>query len=318
MQVTTVRALSSPTPGLVAAEPARQGEAAVGAEAAASASVDGPAEEQPIAKAGQLPASPAAEALSKIHERIAAALATGNDTGGALAPDIQRELAHLLGLLPQVAAAGDPLLLGSVDLALSSLLGSSPNVVFARETRLNIAQRLGVYPSLRWALTSSPIPAVRVMTGLLMVLGLALPLLAVTVYLLRAHFAHLNSPDLDLDDLILFGIFGAAGSVVSIMVRIDEFNRWPPDPSILFLTGLFKPIIGFFFAIFVLLTLNSGIVQISLTAERQAYFFMAICFIAGFSERFARDIATQTESIFPGSAEQSDRSDRRPVRQAQQ
>ena len=37
------------------------------------------------------------------------------------------------------------------------------------------------------------------------------------------------------------------------MVRIDEFNRWPPDPSILFFTGLFKPIIGFFFAIFVLL-----------------------------------------------------------------
>jgi hypothetical protein len=92
------------------------------------------------------------------------------------------------------------------------------------------------------------------------------------------------------------------------MVRLDEFNRWPPDPSILFFTGLFKPIIGFLFAIFVLLVLNSGIVQISLAEERQAYFFMATSFIAGFSERFARDIATQAESFFPGSAEQPGRS----------
>jgi hypothetical protein len=302
MQMTAAREPNSPTPAFVAAEPTLEGEAAVRAEEAAPARVDSPAE----------------EAFSKIHDRIAAALATGNDGAGALAPDIQRELAHLLALLPHVAASGDRLLLGSVDLTLSSLLGSSPNVVFARETRLNVAQRLGIYPSLRWALTTSPIPAVRVMTGLLIVLGLAIPLLAVTVFLLRAHIAHLNSPTLDLDDLILFGIFGVAGSVVSIMVRIDEFNRWPPDPSILFFTGLFKPIIGFFFAIFVLLVLNSGIVQISIAEERQEYFFLAIAFIAGFSERFARDIATQTESIFPGSAGQSDRSAPGAVSRAQQ
>jgi hypothetical protein len=97
------------------------------------------------------------------------------------------------------------------------------------------------------------------------------------------------------------------------MVRIDEFNRWPPDPSILFFTGLFKPIIGFFFAIFVVLVLNSGIVQIGIAEERQVYFFLAISFIAGFSERFARDIATQTEAFFQGSAEQPGRPARRVI-----
>jgi hypothetical protein len=308
MQVTAALSPSSPMPTLVVADPALQGKAEVRAEEEAPTRVNGAANHQPTATAGTVPDGHADEALSMIHDRIIAALTTGNDGAGTLAPNIQRELARLLGLLPHVAARSDRLLLGSVDLALSSLLGSSPSVAFARETRLNIAQRLGIYPSLRWALTSSPIPAVRVMTGLLIVLGVAIPMLAVTVFLLRAHVADLNSPTLDLDDLILFGIFGAAGSVISIMVRIDEFNRWPPDPSILFFTGLFKPIIGFFFAIFVLLALNSGIVQISLTEERQAYFFMAIAFIAGFSERFARDIASQTESIFPGSAGQSDRS----------
>jgi hypothetical protein len=295
--VTATRPPNGPTLGLVAAEPAPQGEAAIGADEAATARVDRPTD----------------EALSEIHAQIATALATLNNGDRALASNIQRELAHLLALLPHVAGSGDHLLIGSVRLALASLLGSHPNVVFARDTRLHVAQRLGIYPSLRWALMSSPIPAVRVMTGLLIVVALAIPLAALTVFLLRAHLEHLNSPTLDLDDFILFGIIGAAGSVVSIMVRIDEFNRWPPDPSILFFTGLFKPVIGFFFAIFVVLVLNSGIVQVGIAEERQVYFFLAISFIAGFSERFARDIATQTEAFFQGAAEQPGRPARRVV-----
>jgi len=295
--MTATRAPNGPTLGLVAAEPAPQGEVVIGADEAATARVDRLTD----------------EALSEIHGQIATALATPDNTDRTLASNIQSELAHLLALLPHVAASGDHLLIGSVRLALSSLIGCHPNVIFGRNTRLHVAQRLGIYPSLRWALMSSPIPSVRVMTGLLVLVALALPLLVATVYLLRAHFEHLNEPTLDLDDFILFGIFGVAGSVVSIMVRIDEFNRWPPDPSILFFTGLFKPIIGFFFAIFVLLALNSGIVQIGIAEERQVYFFLAISFIAGFSERFARDIATQTEAFFQGSGEQPGRPARRAM-----
>src|SRR6185436_14273987 len=108
-----------------------------------------------------------------------------------LASNIQSELAHLVALLPHVAASGDHLLISSVRLALSSLLGSHPNVIFGRNTRLHVAQRLGIYPSLRWALMSSPIPSVRVMTGLLVVVALALPLAGLTVGLLRAHLEHL-------------------------------------------------------------------------------------------------------------------------------
>lgn len=302
--MTAARGPNVSNPGFVVAEPVRQGDAADGSVEAARGPLDGSAGEQPMAMAAQPTAIPADDMLGEIQDRIAGALAARSDGAGALAPDIQRELAQLLGLLPLIAASGDRFLIGSVKLALSCLLENNSNVVFARETRLNIAQRLGIYPSLRWALTSSPIPAVRVMTGLICVLALAIPVLGITVILLRAHIAHLASGNMDLDDLILYGIFGAAGSVVSIMVRIDEFNRWPQDPSILFFTGLFKPIIGFFFAMFVLLALNSGIVQITIAEDRQAYFFMAISFIAGFSERLARDIATQTESLFPGAGGQ--------------
>jgi len=58
-------------------------------------------------------------------------------------------------------------------------------------------------------------------------------------------------------------------------------------------------------------------VQISIAEDRQAYFFMATCFIAGFSERFARDIATQTESFFPGAGGQPGRSPRHSARRPQ-
>lgn len=299
--MTVAPAPSSSNSGSDAAQPAIQVEVADGGVLAL---VDNSTNSQQLATPDLVPALPAEEVLGKFHDRITTALATGNDQGGPLSPQIQRELANLLGLLPNIAASGNPLLLGAFDLALSSLLGSNPNVVFAREARLNLAQRLGIYPSLKWALTSSPIPAVRVMTGLLIVVTMAIPMLGATVFLLRAHFADLNGPAVDLDDLLLFGIFGAAGSVVSIMVRIDEFNRWPPDPSILFFTGLFKPIIGFWFAIFVLLVLNSGIVQISAGEDRQIYFYLAISFIAGFSERFARDIVMQTESLLQTSGQQ--------------
>lgn len=314
--MTSAPALNTTPPGFDVDDPTPRGGAIVEAETVVLPRVHVPADELPVISSGQVPGSASSEAINKLHERVDAALASGADGSGPLPSSVQRELGHLVGLLPHVAASGDQLLINALDLTLSSLLGSNPNVVFARETRLNIAQRLGIYPSLWWALTSTSVPAVRVMTGLLVVVILAIPLLVTTVFLLRAHFAHLNEPTLDIDDIILFGVFGAAGSVVSIMVRIDEFNRWPPDPSILFFTGLFKPIIGFFFAIFVLLVLNSGIVQISVAEARQAYFFMAICFIAGFSERFARDIVAQTESLFPTSGEQPGRPARRAVRRA--
>ncbi|HZO24987.1 MAG TPA: hypothetical protein VFH48_03230, partial [Chloroflexota bacterium] len=177
--MTAARGPNISNPGFVVAEPVRQDDAADGSVEAARGPLDGPAGEQPMAMAAQPTAIPADDMLGEIQDRIAGALAARTDGAGALAPDIQRELAQLLGLLPLIAASGDRFLIGSVKLALSCLLENNSNVVFARETRLNIAQRLGIYPSLRWALTSSPIPAVRVMTGLICVLALAIPVLGI-------------------------------------------------------------------------------------------------------------------------------------------
>jgi hypothetical protein len=65
-------------------------------------------------------------------------------------------------------------------------------------------------------------------------------------------------------------------------------------PFVLFLTGLFKPMIGVLFALFVFTANHAGIVAIPVGQSNYNAFLFALSFIEGFSERFVRDIATST------------------------
>jgi hypothetical protein len=58
------------------------------------------------------------------------------------------------------------------------------------------------------------------------------------------------------------------------------------------------PIIGMSFAMFVFACLNAGIFPLPLKwmAPAAGYFFLALAFVSGFSERFAQDIASRAES----------------------
>ncbi len=49
------------------------------------------------------------------------------------------------------------------------------------------------------------------------------------------------------------------------------------------------------FALFVFALINSGLIPLVVKLESADYFFMAISFLAGFSEHFARDIVTTIE-----------------------
>ena len=95
---------------------------------------------------------------------------------------------------------------------------------------------------------------------------------------------------------VLVAIAGAVGSAVSIMVRIQDFMHLKnTDPSVLFFTGFFKPIIGTAFALFVFAILSSGLIPVTIDPAKARYFFAALAFVSGFSERFAKDVATRTE-----------------------
>ncbi|MEA5596902.1 hypothetical protein [Rivularia sp. UHCC 0363] len=108
---------------------------------------------------------------------------------------------------------------------------------------------------------------------------------------------------------------GALGSAVSIIVRANKFiEQGKEGQSDLFFTGFFRPIVGMSFAIFAVALIESGvfsgIFQISANENRTIYLYMAIAFVAGFSERLVEDVVLKTENTLTGFSSHSSRSDK--------
>jgi hypothetical protein len=66
---------------------------------------------------------------------------------------------------------------------------------------------------------------------------------------------------------------------------------------------MFKPVIGASFAMFVFSVLHAGLIPITIQDDKASYFFLALAFVSGFSERFARDIANNAERQVAGSGD---------------
>jgi hypothetical protein len=115
----------------------------------------------------------------------------------------------------------------------------------------------------------------------------------------------------DLTNLFLLSIIsGACGSIISILTRIDEYknkdeNEEYEDSILPIVIGIIKPIVGAGFGVLVFAIIASQILPISLghtnDQKRQDLrwlSFVAITFVAGFSERLVKDIISQTEEQF--------------------
>jgi hypothetical protein len=109
---------------------------------------------------------------------------------------------------------------------------------------------------------------------------------------------------INLSLLLIVVIGGALGSSISVIVRAQNFvKERRAEPLSLFFTGLLKPIVGIAFAIFIFAALESGLVSVGNREQtNRTYLYLAIAFIAGFSERFVQDILVKTEqTIIPPS-----------------
>lgn len=100
---------------------------------------------------------------------------------------------------------------------------------------------------------------------------------------------------------------GAVGSFVSVIVRANDFIEHQEQNHLdLFLVGFFRPVVGMAFAIFLMAVLESGVISgiISVDAverDRKIYFYIAVSFVAGFSERLIKDIMGKTENLVSGN-----------------
>jgi hypothetical protein len=202
--------------------------------------------------------------------------------------------------------------LDRAEYVITELLSPSPNLVLAERLTRQLVRRVGGRPMrfLRKALLLT-LPQVAVVLGLLGSILIFGP----SGYLLAGLAEHQLAGQgvvakLDIAEVIWVGLVGAHGSALSIIVRLRDFND-RQRPLVSFFTGLFKPFIGMSFAQLSYALLKSGLLPIKVPLTTWVY--IALGFLAGFSERLAKDLISVGEQVgFRGprhSGGKSDKSD---------
>ncbi len=214
--------------------------------------------------------------------------------------DTQKEAAQLLSLLSILNSPEDSHYVNMIEIAIEGLVTEKPNLIFAEEVRQKITRDIesktranSIINPVRF-ITRSKSPSIRIVFGMGVLLYFAIPLI-----IIYNPWSQMPAKVLDIPTglLLMVAFFGSVGSIVSIMVRIQDFSKVSEvDDAVLFFTGFFKPIVGAAFALFIFGVLKAGIIPVTIKQETESYFFMALSFLAGFSERFAKDVASTAES----------------------
>ncbi|NEP17919.1 MAG: hypothetical protein F6J97_13610 [Leptolyngbya sp. SIO4C1] len=130
-------------------------------------------------------------------------------------------------------------------------------------------------------------------------------LMAETNSTIRAVLA--NSLDNNVMLVALVVSFGALGSAVSVIVRSQQFIEQAGQKD-LFLVGFLRPLVGMAFAVFIFALIESGIFANLIRLNQPedidtTQLYVAIAFIAGFSERLVMNVVTRTEDTITGSSD---------------
>jgi hypothetical protein len=110
----------------------------------------------------------------------------------------------------------------------------------------------------------------------------------------------LFSPD-DVLRIAWVGFVGAQGAAVSLIIRLASLVQDDQPPILHFLNGLLKPFVGMTFAHLSYMVLASGLVAKPEFQDRDIYFYVSVAFVAGFSERFAKDLVERIPGSGAGS-----------------
>jgi hypothetical protein len=130
-----------------------------------------------------------------------------------------------------------------------------------------------------------------------MVFGLVALLVGVVVVGLLAHGDLLKEP------LLAAPLAGGAGALVSVMTRMTRGQlvvNYESGRRTIRLIGAMRPVIGALFGGALYLLLAGGLVTLAQTPENDAtkllYFYTAIAFLGGFSERWVQDVVAGAET----------------------
>ena len=212
-------------------------------------------------------------------------------------PQVQQLLGRLSGTLSYLPRLKNAEInVAQAELAIHALLSPSPEVEFADAIAQDLVRRVDVYKSPLRSITHGRTPATFVLMG---VTAHAVALAAALYVLSRALPCDASEPVC----WVQMAIAGAVGGAASLLTRLNELaalSRWSSegDPLQLFYTGLLKPVVGVVAALFAYAAVSTGLVTIQVPGAGASprVFYAALGFLAGFSERFARDL---TEAATP-------------------
>jgi len=102
--------------------------------------------------------------------------------------------------------------------------------------------------------------------------------------------------------IFLAALFGILGSIVSLILRLSEFERSSKrSRQFLRMTGMLLPIVGGVFAIVSCAMYRSHVISFlspaTIDKDTGMYFYIVIGFLSGFSERFTRSLLVSLEDL---------------------
>jgi hypothetical protein len=210
------------------------------------------------------------------------------------------QLADLINMLPDVARSNTPHLVSVAEVAAAALTSTQTSTVFAKKLMGNLGSHIRFY---RLVGFSAPLATVLGLSIFFIIFLVFTPLILdwLLLNLVSGIDAYLGVP---VSVLILISMAGALGSIISIMTRIDgsSFKEGTAGPQAYVIIGLSKPIVGAAFALFVFALLQSPLVPLDIpqpdaenAQNAEGFLYLALAFVAGFSERFAPGLATRAE-----------------------
>ncbi len=231
-----------------------------------------------------------------------------------LDPEIQVEISQLLDLLVSNRKGFVTSHRVYFEAAFELLATDKPNLLTVQRLRSNLQiaeERVGGGLTGLLIKFCGPQPLTAMFAGLVSMfcglgLVLALLLLAHTMLSRLEHVIDTIHPivvllsKLPIGDIIILILSSFIGSVVSVVTRYgNTINSAAYHPLQIYIGVLFRPLISLAFALFIYALLKTGIVSflgVQLDGAKGVATLWCIGFLAGYSERFAKDFISQAET----------------------
>jgi hypothetical protein len=215
---------------------------------------------------------------------------------------LDAQFCHLVGLLPELRSVKDRVLVREARIVAACLARDDIKSPTAQLIVAGLASRLRPF---------SGLPAAHVMFGILMFLAALAAIDVVLSYFWQT--SNWNIEDMNKNPgfyifnvspwlVIAVGTAGGLGSIVSMLTRIQSFSSLAgTDRRLLWMIGAMRPVIGIAFALFIFAVLQAQFLPFNFPEGPKANFeYVALAFIAGFSERLSRGVISTVEGKFLG------------------